>query len=924
MQPAWLTGGLNNEQDAVGTFPKHPGRLHHNIVFCCSAIAIVMGLLPVAGMAEKPLRPAGPSQTTYHNPSSVPEHLTVAGDTLFFVADDGLHGRELWRYDSIGQSVMAGDIRPGPDSSNPRQLTDAQGWLYFVAEAEEKRTRLWGWDKEQQQIRMVDEGQARPDGISYRLKGMGGGALYFFLLFSNGNIELRTLAPGAWESESVTFIVPEDPNRFINGIAAGNGMFYYLAGYGFWCADRQRKEKTALAQVYCPTDGGESWTVLGKRVLFVGAASTDTGSELWISDGTTEGTKLVKDIFLGKSSSLIAGLFTQGDTAYFQASDGKSGRELWQTNGTPEGTTLVKDINPGEPSSEPHEFRSLGREVFFFANDGLHSVELWKSNGSEQGTTLVCDLYPGVQGSTPWSSVVFQERLFFCATSPEYGEEIWSIGPEDQSPRLLKDIVAGASDAGPDNLVVFSDKLFFTCNDQIHGEELWLSDGSEAGTLLAADVSVLAENPSSSPTLLTACGSFLYFVADDPIHGRELWMSDGTEEGTQLVCDVAPGREDSVPDHLTASGQRLFFTAEQPATGRELWLTDPLTKSTALVCDIRPGPLGSNPYCLTTRADTLFFLANDAAGRFKPWRSDGTEAGTWPVQGTDLAIGAAIKTLFTFEHHVYFYTAEHNHGISLWRITQDGRQASAIWLIPPEYHIWDPLRLPAHTSSPFSGCTENISPEEAYLIPAVFPAPKGLGIATTWTSMHATRDAITYFVANTDAYGAELWQTDGTVTGTRLVCDAFPGPGSSSPSAIVTCDDTIYFVAESSQEGRVLWRLSSREPVATVVRPISGSVPWPSVQPREMASLPGILIVLAPHPKANGTSLLGHIRNTPDNSFGLMESLGLSRLSNLRQLISVGKRVFFTADDGVHGEELWVTDTSQNSTQLVKDIFPEP
>jgi len=872
-------------------------------------------------MAEKQQQPAESSQNAYTNPSSVPEHLTVAGDTLFFVADDGLHGRELWRYDSTGQSSIAGDIRPGPESSNPRQLTSAQGGLYFVADAEEKKVRLWGWDKEQQQVKMADQDQTLPDGVSYGLKGVGGGALYFFLQFSDGNIELRTLAPGAWNSELTTTIIPEDPKDFITGIITEDNMFYYLSHSGLWCVDTQKKTKKPLAQVYYMTGAGDNWAILRNRILFGGTSPEDTGSELWISDSTPEGAKLVKDIFPGKDSSLIMGFFLHGDTVFFHASNGKSGRELWKTNGTPEGTVLVKDINPGEASSEPHEFQSIGQKIYFFADDGAHGIELWKSDGTEQGTKLACDLYPGVQGSTPWSPAVFQDRIYFCAKSPDSGEEIWSIGPEDQSPRLLKDIVAGAGDTGPDNLTVFSNKLVFTCSDQIHGEELWISDGTETGTLLAADIAVPSKNPSSSPTQLTACGDTLYFVADDPLHGRELWMSDGTEEGTQLVCDIASGREDSVPDHLTASGKRLFFTAEQPATGRELWVTDPLTKSAALVRDIHPGPLGSNPYCLTALANTLFFLANDAAGGFRPWRSDGTGAGTWAIEETGLDAGTRIKKLVTFQNHAYFYTKGNNSEVCLWRIMPEDKNAGMLWRLPPEFRVWDPARIPARTAPLFPGCLEAISPEEAYLIPAIAPVLTDAKTVPIQPTPKGIRNTSTYFVANTDHYGAELWRTDGTIEGTQLVVDAFPGPGSSSPSRIVFCDDTLYFIAESPQEGRVLWRLRSNEPAATIVHPISGSSEWPAVQPSEIASLPDSLLVVAPHPTSNGIVGLGSILNTQSQGFGLIYEFGFSQHTQPRQLVGVDKHVFFTVDDGIHGEELWVMEASKEKPHLVKDIF---
>ena len=63
---------------------------------------------------------------------SEPEELTVAGGLLFFTADDGNSGRELWMCN--GSDVeMADDILAGSGSSNPSHLTDIRGWLVFSA-----------------------------------------------------------------------------------------------------------------------------------------------------------------------------------------------------------------------------------------------------------------------------------------------------------------------------------------------------------------------------------------------------------------------------------------------------------------------------------------------------------------------------------------------------------------------------------------------------------------------------------------------------------------------------------------------------------------------------------------------------------------------------------------------------------------------
>src|SRR5437667_295325 len=95
-------------------------------------------------------------------------------------------------------------------------------------------------------------------------------------------------------------------------------------------------------------------------VLFQ-AKSASYGYELWVTNGTTAGTSLVKTIYSG-GNALPQNLTYLGNSSHkvvFSATDGASqshGFELWVTNGTSAGTYLVADLNPGPSSSNPAGF----------------------------------------------------------------------------------------------------------------------------------------------------------------------------------------------------------------------------------------------------------------------------------------------------------------------------------------------------------------------------------------------------------------------------------------------------------------------------------------------------------------------------------------------------------------------------------------
>ena len=151
-------------------------------------------------------------------------------------------------------------------------------------------------------------------------------------------------------------------------------------------------------------------TAVGSTLYFSADDGTN-GRQLWKSDGTADGTELVKDIGTGGAGggynygSRPRSLTAVGSTLYFSADDGTNGTELWKSDGTAAGTQLVKDIRPGispyfpSYSSSPSDLTAVGSTLFFSANDGTNGRELWKSDGTTAGTQLVKDIQTGAPSS---------------------------------------------------------------------------------------------------------------------------------------------------------------------------------------------------------------------------------------------------------------------------------------------------------------------------------------------------------------------------------------------------------------------------------------------------------------------------------------------------------------------------------------------
>ena len=127
---------------------------------------------------------------------------------------------------------------------------------------------------------------------------------------------------------------------------------------------------------------------------------------------TADNVNLVMDIDPGPGDSFPQGFTVFGDRVLFSASDSANNMELWVTDGTPAGTRLVEDINPGLPSGGgPSGFTIFGDRVLFEADDGVHGVELWVTDGTTAGTSLVKDVNPGGPGGLRYGGDIDNEAF---------------------------------------------------------------------------------------------------------------------------------------------------------------------------------------------------------------------------------------------------------------------------------------------------------------------------------------------------------------------------------------------------------------------------------------------------------------------------------------------------------------------------------
>ncbi len=202
----------------------------------------------------------------------------------------------------------------------------------------------------------------------------------------------------SWSRTSIQAVALHSP---ISLTAVGDTLYFYaddgISGRELWKSDGT-EAGTVLVKDINPGSGGSSpiprkQSNSRRRHLVTSPPTTASRHELWKSDGTEEGTVLVKDINSGSGTSSPRFLTAVGDTLYFSADEGVNGFELWRSDGTVAGTVLVQDINPSG-NSFPRSLTAVGDMLYFSADDGVNDRELWKSDGTEAGTVLLQDINP--------------------------------------------------------------------------------------------------------------------------------------------------------------------------------------------------------------------------------------------------------------------------------------------------------------------------------------------------------------------------------------------------------------------------------------------------------------------------------------------------------------------------------------------------
>lgn len=759
--------------------------------------------------------------------------------------------------------------------------------------------------------------------------------------------------------------------------AVGDSLFF-SAQKGLWKTDSVSEETSFLADVDIPN--WSQFSSLGDKLLFAGGDFAH-GVEVWVSDGSTDGTRRLVDIAAGPANGLSGSnsdMFVPvGDEVFFVARSGDP--SLWKTDGTQAGTTLVKEF------SAPFASTMLAlNDVFYF----VVGDSLMKSDGTSAGTVeLATHDRPQIHAAT-------SEHVYFSTGGGTEEGALWRTDGTAEGTIQLRENVKSVDG------LAFEDSFVYEPNEST---ELWQSDGTAEGTRLMRDlgdvpavlmasanghVLIGKKRPASPPINLPAFGvapiatelvSYNPTTDEEQIlatdltwysrlevtslgelayfrNGGAIWQTDGTTEGTFALPEgVDPRRVSINGKQFFVDEAGLNVSSGQPDAGRTLPI------NTGQTMDSMRNPLFVRAPEFQEVGDTILFTGNQGL-----WETDGTERGTSQVMAWDSPVTLAASP---FHDQALLLVSESLGSFDfpmgkseLW--ASDGTADGTVRIAGSDQPLIAIAQLDDYVY--FRDAADLLWQLDTQLNFKRIPWYEGPGRYQIHRLGEQTIFATS--VPDCDEAGCdffiEIRKAAGDAEQAELISRIGPSRRQGLLEPMVPIGDALAFIAETDKLGAEIWLTDGTEAGTRVAfETIEGTTAGghKSTNPKHLQSFSGGLLFETDMPGEDSQIFYtdGTEEGTREVASGWERRYGeiwlvgdgfafsakdpergrelwLSDGNGTPRVVDIAPngessypailgstndgKLYFQADDSTHGYELWVTDGSVEGTRMVKDI----
>jgi ELWxxDGT repeat protein len=850
--------------------------------------------------------------------------FAILNNIIYFIADDGIHGNELWRSDGTTTGTfLFKDFTPGVASSYIIKIMAAGGKIYFMLGSE-----LWvsdGTESSTQALGVYEAG----DFFTYSNK------LYFIadalgyrsaIWQTDGTIEgtrviidLASRNSGGEQLSQPTIVDNILYFTFIN---------YDPFGWQIWRSDLT-EEGTYYVGATFPYDNNTvpaQLTAYDNKLYF--SANDGNGRKLWVSDGTDAGTKpapgnhgvIIDADYLGKSFPVVNNVLcvpgekpSHGNGLYkYDASDGA-------------GLVKIKDfaLDGVIAFIIPNEMQVVNNTLYFkvtsYAN-GIHD-ELWSSKGTGISTQLV------ISGEVINNLYIGNGTLYFVKGDRFLGAELWKIFNTSfgSFPIIESDIFKGNPGSYPGHLRAFKGRLIFSAANGQNGNELFITNEIGPGANLVKDINITTTatsltgyNPYSSLgyTGMITMEKEVLFTAYERVHGKELYKSDGTTAGTQLLNNIVPG--DGGFDALLyiSKNNAVYFVAISKE-GYSIYKTNGTKNS---LRKITPDYLSIITFAVADNGIIFYQVYNYSTAVYELWRSDGTTAGTWLLSTT--LYTAYYSFLNAVGNTAFFVAGDASHGYELWKSDGSVAGTKLVKDINPGTGDSYPGGMFVFKNevyfAAFNGVRYNFYKSDGtksgtILLKKIDPWYARTVSGTERFNFEVSNNILYFSAVDTsNTKGTQLWKTDGTPAGTQVVKDINPNANDfyENPFHLTNVNGTLYFRGNDGVNGTELWKSDGTKEGTHLVKDITpGSAGTFFIR---LVGAGGKLFFTA---VVNGVQGLWSSDGTPDGTQQITDA-GISGV-NITEIYSVGDKLIFPGYTSQYGLELYAGTVDDETGKFV-------
>lgn len=413
----------------------------------------VTNLVTLQGQKIQLLKEINPTNTLGSFPQYSSTYLVNNG-ILYFLADDGSKGVEVWRTDgTTAGTYLLKDIAPGNKA------------LYSVNFSALGTKVIIGAEYNSVYNVYISDGTV--DG-TILLKSLGKTASGEEMVTVGDNVYFKAYSSLTnnclWKTDGTiagTIPVVDNQGKYVydpKTLSEHNGILYFLGivanqGDNLWRSNGQG-DGTYPIKILDPNNTN---VLLVSRIVStpIGAffdVDKSTKPEIWITDGTTNGTHIVKDSVSYYLTNRIPSFAYLNGKFYFKSENA----ELWSTDGTSAGTKLVKNIYPNNIYDGIVRMDTFQSKLIF-TSEQSSKEQLWVSDGTNQGTQRITTFNSNKVNSNTVPFAKYGNDLFLVGNA-NFQNELWKT--DGTTAALAYDFDLNYS-SDPRDLVVLGDKIIF-------------------------------------------------------------------------------------------------------------------------------------------------------------------------------------------------------------------------------------------------------------------------------------------------------------------------------------------------------------------------------------------------------------------------------------------------------------------------------